>query len=205
MENIQQLIKEIRVEKGMTQKQLAEASHIEQHTLSQYETGKRQLSMVMFEALMGVMGYKINIQLEEIKMENSELKLKSALMAQNFFQQWEEMEQRLPEYDVAHTGGGIYVASKDFTLKDGQVAGVWISDECVVMRKKLKQIEEEGELFYVTNAEGFVTVKEYRELGEHYEEQDGEDEVFFEFDDEKLKVYLNQTDIDEILQASTKL
>lgn len=209
MENIQQLIKEVREKKGMTQKQLAEASHIQQHTLSQYETGKRQLSMVMFEALMGVMGFKINIQLEEITMENSEMKLKSALVAQELFQAWGSVEERLPEYKVEHTGGGVFIASKNFSTRDGRVVGVWLSKEVVFLYKKLEEVEEDGEVYSEVVEDTFIKVDEYTdELLEHGGEVEvvlasyGENGVE---EKEIMRTYLEQDDIDEILEAVAKL
>lgn len=61
MLNLGNLIKELRIEKGWTQVQLAEAVHTTQNAVSQWENGRRLMDLNMFQEVLEVLGANLNI------------------------------------------------------------------------------------------------------------------------------------------------
>ena len=127
---LQNEIRRLRKAKGMTQGELAEKLHITQHALSQYETGKRTVSIEMFEAILKAM--EVHIQ---FKIPDAEVKGK--VVASLFFEQWDSMEERFPDWDVFHSGGGIWILQKNFQTKDGQEAMVSVADTGAMVYRKI--------------------------------------------------------------------
>lgn len=127
---LQNEIRRLRKAKGMTQKELADKLHIMQHALSQYETGKRTVSLEMFENILQALDVRI-----EFKIPDQSMKMQ--VMASLFFEDWNSMEERFPDWEVFHSGGGIWILQKDFVTKQGEQVMVSVADTGAMLYKKL--------------------------------------------------------------------
>lgn len=50
--------------------------------------------------------------------------------------QAEKLRAALPGWDIVHTGGGMFVAVRDFPLAGGGAAAVTVTDDSACLRKK---------------------------------------------------------------------
>lgn len=76
-------IKRVRRLKGLTQKQLAEALHVEHTTVSNYENGKRKVDIEMYAKIAHVLGVKVK-DLIDIEIEVEEIGVPSNDIRKNF-------------------------------------------------------------------------------------------------------------------------
>ena len=59
---IYEILKQLRLEKGLTQKQMAKELHVETNTYCQYENGKRQIGIDTFSKIINVLGIPLSIE-----------------------------------------------------------------------------------------------------------------------------------------------
>lgn len=127
-------IKRLREEKGMTQKELAKLLHIEQHSLSQYETGKRRISLEMFEEIINALGMDMHLQFKPSAKANP---VSVNLEAERIFNVWNSIDEELPGWKIEDTGGHVHVASKNILTKSGKTVGVWIGVDGMALNHRL--------------------------------------------------------------------
>ncbi len=86
MKNYGKLIKEERKKRNWTQQIVAEKINVTKEAISNYETGKRQISFTNLEKLLNIFGYSSNYLLEE----NSEEPMQFSFRATDKFCEEEE-------------------------------------------------------------------------------------------------------------------
>lgn len=134
MINAGENIKRLREEAGLTQKELANKIYIEQHSLSQYERGKRRISVEMFEEIVNALGVEIELKYRHI---SNPVPVTVNVEAEKNFNTWNSMEEACPGWIIEMTGGQVYVASRNIRTKSGQSIGVWIGNDGMCINYRL--------------------------------------------------------------------
>ena len=135
---LQEEIRTMRLAAGLTQKELAGLLFIEQNTLSQYETGERQMTLEFFEKVLSVL--KVGVT---FRVHNKDMKMK--IIAKRFFDEWRSLEERFPDWYIRHSGGGIWIASRNIPNKQGKETFVSLSSQGTgIVYKRLVPSKEHG-------------------------------------------------------------
>lgn len=152
MGNLQSEVRRLRKLKDWTQEELAQKLFVQPHTVTQWETGKRSLTVDMFEKILEVMELTMKINDEWLQMAHSMKQVKDYLLEEKV-----RLKKQSPTWEVKNTGGKCFTLSKNLPTLKGDTVGVWIGGEGVVLRQ-------------LSDEEGFATVEEYREINDSLEE-----------------------------------
>lgn len=146
-------IRHLRKENGMTQEEVAEKLHLTPHAISQYENGKRQVTIDMMQNILSLFGYELKIEKSSITRE--ELKE----MVRSLFDLAKVYQDAFPDWETEHTGGSVFVLHRDFPALSGKPVMVKMTDEIILINTRLKKTDEDVQL-----VEGeFITSAEYTE------------------------------------------
>lgn len=96
---LQEIVKNIRLYLGLSQKELSDKLFISQNTISQYENGKRQVPSEIIEKL--------------LEMSNLRIKLEKVINVSPYFQAFSSLGEMFPTWRVFHSGGGVWILEKD--------------------------------------------------------------------------------------------
>lgn len=162
---LQKEIRRLRIAKGWTQEQLAEKVHITRHALNQYERGKRSVTLDMYENILKALEVSIKYQVPDINMHIKAL-------SSYFFETWQTLEEKFPEWKVDHTGGHVFILRKDIITKDGRPVQISVADTGAILHKKL-----------VVDATAPYGVKAIEGVYASKEEFEAESNLYWEFED----------------------
>lgn len=156
---LQHEIRRLRKAKGWSQETLAKELHMTQHALSQYETGKRAVPLETFEKILKTLGVQIQFNLSDEVMNQK-------VVASLFFEKWDSMEERFPDWDAEHSGGGIWILRKDFRTKEGQDVLVSVADTGAMVHKKIER--DETSPYGVKVVESYIPLATYKKEADMY-------------------------------------
>ena len=149
---LQSEVRRLRKLMDWTQEELAQRLFVQPHTVTQWETGKRSLTVDMFEKILEEMGLTMRINDEWLQMTHDMKQVKDYLLEEKA-----RLKKQSPTWEVESTGGKSFTLSKNLPTLTGETVGVWIGGEGVVLRQ-------------LSDEEGFATVEEYREIKDSLEE-----------------------------------
>lgn len=145
-----QYIRHFRKESGMTQEEVAEKLFLTPHAISQYENGKRQISVPMMESILALFGYELQI----VKSKTTQEELKK--MVRSLADLAKVYKDAFPDWEIEHTGGSIFVLYKDFPTFNGHPIMVKMTDEITVINQRLKKTKNGAKTIkgeYITSNE----------------------------------------------------
>lgn len=191
MNMLQKEIRRLRIAKGFKQEEMAEKLHMTRHALSQLETGKRGITLEMFEAMLKVLDVSIKYNVHDDAMRMKAIN-------SHFFETWNNVEEKFPDWEVDHAGGNVFILRKEIQTKEGEKVFVSVSDEAVILFKKISQ--DENERFGIKVHEAYASEEEYKNHFDLYEEfQDVSFEALLHLtDDGYEKTELAETLFDEL-------
>ena len=172
---LQKEIRRLRIAKGLTQEKMAEKLHMTRHALSQLETGKREITLGMFENMLKVLDVSVKYNVHD---DNMRMKV----MDSHFFETWQSIEEKFPDWEVEHAGSNIFILQKEIKTKTGENVFVSVADEVVMMYKKLSR--DEKERYGVKVHEEYASKEEYK----------NDSELYYEFEEFSFEALLHITD-----------
>lgn len=120
---LHEMVKNIRLYLGLSQKELSDKLFISQNTISQYENGKRQVPSEVIEKL--------------LDMSQLIIKLEKTINVSPYFQAFSSLGEMFPKWRVFHSGGGVWLLEKDIYSETlNKNVYVILSDESMVIFEK---------------------------------------------------------------------
>lgn len=121
---LQEMVKDIRLHLGLSQKELADKLFISQNTISQYENGKRQVPSEIIEKL--------------LDMSQLRIKLEKIINVSPYFQAFSSLGEMFPTWRVFHSGGGVWLLEKEIYSETlNKNIYVMLSDEAMSIFEKI--------------------------------------------------------------------